>query len=60
MVHYNISFDFTDPKNPKDVNHLETKDHNYENYKVWMQQIVQAALSGSWLISHLTIQKYTA
>jgi hypothetical protein len=59
MVHYNISFDFTDPKNPHDINHMDTKDHCYENYKAWMKQIFQAAISGTWIISHLTIKTYT-
>ena len=61
MVHYNISFDFTDPKNLKDVNHMKhLKDLTKEEKDAWIQAILVAAFSGSWLISHLTIQKYTA
>lgn len=60
MVHYNISFDFTDPKNLKDVNHMKhLKDLTQEEKDAWIQSILVAAFSGSWLISHLTIQKYT-
>ena len=55
---YDISFDFTNPKDPKDVNHMITRDHNYENYMAWMQQILISAFRGTWIISHLTITKH--
>lgn len=58
MAHYDISFDFTNPKDPKDINHMNTKDHCYENYKAWMQQIFQAIHNRTWIISHLTIIKH--
>lgn len=61
MVHYNISFTFTDPKNPKDVNNMKhLKDLSNEEKDAWIHDILIAAFNGSWLISHLTIQKYTS
>lgn len=56
MKLYDISFTFTNPKDPSDINRMDTKDHCYENYKVWMKQIFERALNGMWIISSLTIK----
>jgi hypothetical protein len=57
MVHYNISFDFTDPKNHKDVNHMNLEDLTKEESTAWMLGVMDDAINGRWLISHFTITK---
>ena len=57
MVHYNISFDFTDPKNLQDVNHMKhLKDLTKAEKDAWVYDILVAAFNGSWLISGVTIE----
>lgn len=61
MDHYNISFDFTDPKNPKDVNHMNhLKGLTKEEKDAWITELIPIAISTkSWIISHLTISKHS-
>ena len=58
MAHYNISFDFTNPEDPKDVNHMKQSDLSKEEKDIWIYDILIAALKGTWIISHLTITKH--
>ena len=52
---YTITFDFTNPENLQDVNHMNLKELTKEESDAWMIGVLNDALNGRWLISHFTL-----
>lgn len=54
---YTLSFTFTNPDDPRDINYFNTEDLDFEDVKAWLNDLVSASLKRTWLISHLIIAK---
>lgn len=54
---YTLSFTFTNPDDPRDINFSNIKDLDFEDVKAWLNDLITVSLKRTWLISNLTIAK---